>query len=138
LRTPAGGQQPIHVSQVDRLEKAVFALDWSRQPHLRKFSLDFLVGMAPAVQDVRAMGTAALAMAWLAAGRFDGYFNIQLSPWDLAAACLIIQEAGGQISEPDGRPWQFSPQNKGVVVSNGRIHQPILEHLLPISKQLTL
>jgi myo-inositol-1(or 4)-monophosphatase len=138
LRTPAGGQQPIHVSQVDRLEKTIFALDWSRQPSLRKLALEFLVDMAPLVQDVRAMGTAALALAWLAAGRFDGYFNMQLSPWDLAAACLIIQEAGGQISEPDGRPWQFSPQNKGVVVSNGRIHQPILEHLLPISKQLTL
>ena len=139
LRTPGGGRsQPIRVSQVDRLENALFALDWSRQPAMRKQALEFLGVMGTLVQDVRAMGTAALAMAWLGAGRFDGYFNMQLSPWDLAAACLIIHEAGGQISEPDGRSWQFSLDNKGVVISNGRIHQPILEHVLSITGRVNL
>ena len=126
-------RQPITVSQVDTFDDALFALDWSRQPDLRRLVLDVLVIMAPQVQDVRAIGSAALALCWLAAGRFDGYINMQLSPWDLAAACLIIQEAGGQISEPNGQPWHFSPLNSGVVTSNGRLHQQILEQVVPIT-----
>lgn len=126
------GKQPIFVSQVDAFENTLFALDWSRQPHLRQLALNVLVKMAPQVQDVRAVGAAALALSWLAAGRIEGYVNLQLSPWDLAAACLIIQEAGGQISQPDGQTWHHSTQNSGVIASNGRIHPQLLAQVVPI------
>ena len=132
LQSRSGEQRPLSVSQVDTLPDTLFALDWSRQPDLRKLALDVLAAMAPQVLDVRAIGSAALALSWLAAGRVDGYVNLQLSPWDLAATCLIIQEAGGQISQPDGQSWSHSTQNSGVIASNGRIHQQILEQVVPI------
>jgi myo-inositol-1(or 4)-monophosphatase len=134
LRDQSGEKRPLSVSQVDTMAGALFALDWSRNPDLRQTALRVLAQIAPQVQDVRALGTAALALSWLAAGRFDGYVNMQLSPWDLAAACLIIQEAGGQISEPDGQPWHYSPLNSGVITSNGRLHQTLLENILPITQ----
>lgn len=135
LGSRSGEQRPLSVSQIDTLPDVLFALDWSRQPDLRGLALDVLAVMAPQVQDVRAIGSAALALTWLAAGRVDGYVNMQLSPWDLAAACLIIQEAGGQISQPDGQPWRYSPQNDGVIASNGRIHQQLLAQVVPITNR---
>lgn len=134
LRDPSGEQRPLTVSQVDSIADVLFGIDWSRNPDLRQIALRVLAQIAPQVQDVRAVGSAALALCWLAAGRFDGYANMQLSPWDLAAACLIIQEAGGQISEPTGEPWHYSPLNSGVIASNGRIHQTLLENILPITQ----
>ncbi len=135
LRDQSGLRQAFSVSQVDTLDGALFALDWSRNPDLRQVAVSVLTKIAPQVQDVRAIGSAALALSWLAAGRFDAYVNMQLSPWDLAAACLIIQEAGGEISEPDGQPWHYSRQNSGVVASNGRIHQQLLAQVIPITSR---
>jgi myo-inositol-1(or 4)-monophosphatase len=134
LQQGTGEQRPLSVSQVDTLDDALFALDWSRKPDLRRIALEILVQIAPQVHDVRALGAAALALCWLAAGRVDGYVNMQLSPWDLAAACLIIREAGGQISRPDGQPWHYSTQSGGVIASNGRLHQAILGHVSPITR----
>ena len=51
------------------------------------------------------MGSAALELAWLAAGRFDGFFEFGLKPWDVAAGALLIEEAGGSIACLDGSPW---------------------------------
>ena len=134
LRDRSGEQRPLSVSQVETLDHALFALDWSRKPQLRRIALEVLAKTAPLVHDVRALGAAALALCWLAAGRVDGYLHMQLSPWDVAAACLIIQEAGGQISHPTGQPWHYSAQSDGVLASNGRLHQTILDHVLPITQ----
>jgi myo-inositol-1(or 4)-monophosphatase len=134
LRDRSGEQRPLSVSRVDTLGQALFALDWSRKPDLRRIALEVLVQIAPQVHDVRALGAAALALCWLAAGRVDGYFHMQLSPWDVAAACLIIQEAGGQISHPAGDLWHYSAQSGGVLASNGRLHQTILNQVLPVTQ----
>lgn len=133
VRSGSDGQRPLSVSQIDSLGEALFALDWSRQPDLRQMAIDVLAVMAPKVQDVRAIGAAALALSWLAAGRFDGYVNMQLSAWDLAAASLIIQEAGGQISHLDGQPWHYSALSGGVIASNGRLHNTIASLIVPIT-----
>lgn len=134
LQGRSGEQRPLSVSTVDSLSDALFALDWSRKPDLRRSALDVLVTIAPLVHDVRAIGAAALALSWLAAGRVDGYMHLQLSPWDVAAACLIIQEAGGQISQLNGQPWHYLPQNQGVMASNGRLHQTLFDHVIPITR----
>jgi myo-inositol-1(or 4)-monophosphatase len=134
LQSRSGEQRPLTVSTVNTLSDALLALDWSRKPDLRRSTLDVLVAIAPLVHYVQAIGAAALALSWLAAGRVDGYFHWQLSPWDLAAACLIIQEAGGQISRPNGQPWHYSTQNSGIMASNGRLHQTILDHVTTITQ----
>lgn len=117
--------QPIQVSLIDDWGDAAIALDWSRSSDLRKSILDFLDRVAHQVNTIRAFGSAALALAWIGAGRLDGYVNFQLKPWDLAAASVIISEAGGKLSDLSGQQWGYSPNASGCVAGNGRIHLTI-------------
>ena len=63
------------------------------------------------------MGSAALDLAYVAAGRFDGFFEFGLQPWDIAAGAIIIQEAGGMVTQIDGGPLKLSPGNGGCWLS---------------------
>jgi myo-inositol-1(or 4)-monophosphatase len=76
-------------------------------------------------QGIRRMGSAALDLAWVAAGRYDGYWEFSLQPWDVAAGVLIITEAGGTVSNIAGDPFQLT--HTGVVGSNSHIHHDLLE-----------
>jgi myo-inositol-1(or 4)-monophosphatase len=118
--------RPLQVSQVESLSEALFALDWSRDEALRHLILTRLADIAPHVFTIRAIGTAALAQAWIAAGRIDGYLNLSLSAWDVAAGSLLIQEAGGIVTSGNGRPLQWQDVSSGILASNGRIHQALL------------
>jgi myo-inositol-1(or 4)-monophosphatase len=73
---------------------------------------------------MRRMGAASLDLAWLAMGRFDGYFEYRLSPWDFAAGLLIVKEAGGRASGHDG--MEAGLFSKGLFCSNGLIHEELL------------
>ena len=74
---------------------------------------------------VRRLGSAALDLCYVAAGRLDGFWEQRLNPWDTAAGALIVQEAGGQVTGLDGRP--FTPFDGNVLASNGVLHDPMLE-----------
>lgn len=117
----------IQVSAVDSLDAAIVGLDWSRHKGLRSSTLDILALFAHQVQVVRAIGSAALALAWIAAGRFDIYLNFNLRPWDVAAADILIREAGGRLSDHRGDPMTWSVDGMSGVGSNGRIHQQFLD-----------
>jgi myo-inositol-1(or 4)-monophosphatase len=78
-------------------------------------------------QGVRRMGSAVLYLAWLAAGRFDGYWELRTGPWDVAAGGLIVEEAGGRLTALDGGPLDLD--RPAVVASNGRIHDEMLKVL---------
>jgi myo-inositol-1(or 4)-monophosphatase len=75
-------------------------------------------------QGVRRFGSAALDLAWVAAGRFDGYWEFGLSPWDAAAGILIVTEAGGRVSNAAGADYRLGEW--GVVASNGLVHGDLL------------
>lgn len=123
------GQQPLRVSAVDHLIEAVIALDWSHNRRMRQSSLDAIQTFGHQVHSIRAMGSAALAMTWLAAGRLDGYLNYNLQPWDVAAAGLILEEAGGALSDSLGHPLGQAISVGSCVATNGRIHQAFLRLL---------
>jgi len=73
--------------------------------------------------DVRRSGSAALDLAWIAAGRADGFWELSLSPWDVAAGWLLVLEAGGKVTGFDGRPWASLPEmGARTLASNGLIH----------------
>jgi len=74
---------------------------------------------------VRRLGSAAIDLCWVAAGRFDGFYEHKLNAWDSAAGFLIVQEAGGKVTDFDGRP--YSPYQPHLVASNGLVHQGILD-----------
>jgi myo-inositol-1(or 4)-monophosphatase len=74
---------------------------------------------------VRRLGSAAIDMAYVAAGRFDGFWEVKLNPWDVSAGALMVEEAGGQVTGLTGTP--FDSRNGEVVASNGRIHAAMVE-----------
>ena len=117
----------LHVSQIDTVDEAILALDWCGAPELRRKTLDSLNQIGERVRTVRAIGTAALAMSWLAAGRLDCFYNFNIKPWDVAAATLIVREAGGVATYPDGKPMLWANVDDGVAVSNGRFHDQFLQ-----------
>ena len=74
---------------------------------------------------VRRLGSAAIDMCWVAAGRFEGFYEHKLSAWDVAAGFLIVQEAGGKVTDMTGNP--YSPYHHQIVATNGLIHEELLE-----------
>ncbi|MFO7570137.1 MAG: inositol monophosphatase family protein [Smithellaceae bacterium] len=90
-------------------------------------NLNYFNAMATKVQAIRRAGAAALDLAYLAASRFDGFWELRLKPWDTAAGCLLVEEAGGRVSDMAGLPWRLNSQ--GLVASNGLIHQQMLDVL---------
>jgi myo-inositol-1(or 4)-monophosphatase len=79
---------------------------------------------------VRRLGSAVLYLAWLAAGRFDGYWELRLGPWDVAAGGLMVEEAGGRLTAITGGPLDLEAPT--VIASNARIHDAILAVLREI------
>lgn len=77
------------------------------------------------IRGIRRLGSAALDLCWVACGRFDGYFEYRLSPWDFAAGMLIVREAGGKCSDRAGRELRLT--SKSAVASNGKIHKEFLK-----------
>jgi myo-inositol-1(or 4)-monophosphatase len=82
---------------------------------------------------VRRVGSAARDLAFVACGRFDGVWEYQLNPWDVAAGIVLIREAGGSVTDFEGRPC--GPEQSRLLLTNGKIHQAMLavlcEHCRP-------
>jgi myo-inositol-1(or 4)-monophosphatase len=120
---------PIHVSTVETLSAAFLATGFPYERRVAAFNnarmLDTFLRRS---QGVRRIGSAALDLAYVASGRFDGYWEPGLSPWDLAAGTLLVEEAGGQTSDfKGGRERLMSGEE--VVASNGQIHAEMLRVL---------
>ena len=119
---------PIRVSKTKRIGDALlitgFPYDVRENPDgiTRRFKK-----MLTLAQGVRRLGSAALDLAYVAAGIFDGYWEERLHPWDTAAGAVLVREAGGLVSDYDGQP--FSPYGKTIVASNGLIHEDLLSAL---------
>jgi len=82
-------------------------------------------------QGVRRGGSAAIDLAYIACGRLDGYWERGLSPWDIIAGIVLVQEAGGKISAYDGSPMNIG--NGRILATNGPLHDPMIEVLAQIS-----
>jgi myo-inositol-1(or 4)-monophosphatase len=118
----------LRVSATDRLDLALLATGF---PYDRKTSpvnnYDHFLHFQQAAQAVRRPGVASLDLACVAAGRFDGYWEMKLKPWDVAAGQLLVTEAGGRVSDFDGGPLDIYRQE--YLASNGRIHEAMAEIL---------
>jgi myo-inositol-1(or 4)-monophosphatase len=118
---------PLRASRIDRLGGAVVGLDWARSQDNRREIVARLERIAPACGTIRGIGSAALGLCFVAAGWLDAYFHVGLKPWDMAAGLLLIEEAGGRVTDIAGRPWR--PWTERVLVSNGLVHQAMLEQM---------
>jgi myo-inositol-1(or 4)-monophosphatase len=110
------------------LEGALLATGFPYDRQARpRHNIDRFAHLLGRCQGVRRAGSAALDLAFVAAGWFDGYWEDRLQPWDLAAGCLLVDEAGGRLSAFDGGPADFL--SGAVVASNGHIHVELLRAL---------
>ena len=124
--------KPLRVSAFDRVDHAMIGLDWAHTHQERGETVACLTRIAPACGTVRGLGSAALALCYVAAGWLDAYFNVGLKPWDVAAGALLIEEAGGRVTDLRGGAWQLWEGR--VLGSNGHIHQALLELMDGVSR----
>ncbi len=90
-------------------------------------NVNYFVTMSRRAQAIRRAGSAALELAYTAAGRFDGFWELRLKPWDTAAGCLMVKEAGGRVSDLNGK--EHALDAPAVVASNGILHPEMLSIL---------
>ncbi|HSU27014.1 MAG TPA: inositol monophosphatase family protein [Chitinophagaceae bacterium] len=126
--------QPIHVSSQDQVVNSCLVtgfpytyLDSTNSP------LDVFQRFIRKGVPVRRLGSAAIDLCWVACGRFDGFYEHKLEAWDSAAGYLIVEEAGGKLTDFSGN--KFSPYQPHVLATNGKIHD---EMLAIINKQKSL
>lgn len=118
-------ERPLQVSCVSQLDKALLVTGFpynvrtSPQKNLDNFSRFLDVAQA-----VRRDGSAALDLCYVAAGRFDGFWELNLASWDMAAGSLIVTEAGGQVTSFNGSPFDYYVPE--VLASNGLIHAEMM------------
>ncbi|MBM4370203.1 MAG: inositol monophosphatase [Deltaproteobacteria bacterium] len=120
--------RPIRVSSTLRLVDALLAtgFPYDRTERLPRLLADLSWGLRQ-LQGLRRYGAASVDLAFTACGRLDGYWERVLGPWDMAAGALLVQEAGGRVSHPDGGPLRL--EHGPLVASNGHLHDAILEGL---------
>ncbi len=126
-------EAPIGVSPTSTLNDALlvtgFAYDIRENPDN---NLDHFARFALRAQGVRRTGAAALDLCYVACGRFDGFWELKLHPWDMAAGALIVQEAGGRVTDFSGAG--FSIYGKELCASNGVIHDEMLAVLTGVER----
>ena len=119
--------EPIQVSEEREMSKAMLTTGFAYQKETVHENVEIFGRVHQHVRSIRRFGAAALDLCYVACGRTEGFWELNLSPWDVAAGNLILQEAGGTVTGGAGQPYQLG---KGVMVaSNGRIHGKLIELL---------
>ncbi len=121
--------ETIRVSSTETLIRSLlvtgFAYNVAETEHN---NLDHFENFAMECQAVRRPGSAAMDLAYVACGRFDGFWELNLHPWDYGAGWLLVTEAGGQVSRFDGEP--FSMGDREILATNKIVHQPMIDVLM--------
>ena len=119
----------LRVSTRSRLSESVIATGtpwFGKQESAHELFWGELAAMTPACAGIRRYGSAALDLAWVAAGRFDGFWERNLKPWDIAAGIVLVREAGGMVSEIDNGDVM---QTGSIVAGNEAVHPKLAETL---------
>jgi myo-inositol-1(or 4)-monophosphatase len=117
--------RPLHVSSATALVDAMLVTGFPYDVHTR---VEEIVGLFGAfvgqARAVRRLGSAAIDLCYVAAGRLDGFWETDLKPWDIAGGALIVSEAGGRVTNTDGEP--FTSRGGHVLATNGHLHDAML------------
>ena len=118
--------EPLRVSTNTSLERSLLVTGFAYDiRETANNNLDHFSRISLRAQGVRRTGSAALDLSYVASGRFDGYWEVKLSPWDMAAGIVIVREAGGLVS--GFQRDTFSLYGQELVATNGRIHHELLD-----------
>jgi myo-inositol-1(or 4)-monophosphatase len=120
--------QPLHVSAIDTPRRALVGtgFPFKNLEFIERYVRQF-ENITRAQSGIRRVGSAALDLAWVAAGKFDGFWENRLAPWDIAAGLLLVREAGGRVTDLEG--LDISPAHTAVIASNGVLHDWLLRTL---------
>lgn len=122
-----GRQRPLQVSRTGELRRALLATGFPYDRHRNAESyIELFTAFLRRAQGVRRAGAASLDLAFVARGWLDGFWEMKLQPWDVAAGTLLVQEAGGRVSTYDGSPCRkWGPET--VASNSGTLHEAMLE-----------
>jgi len=119
-------QRRIHVSEISHLGQSyLLYCEGGETDRLRTGHI--LTAVYPQVMDMRKLGSAGLETAWVAAGKGEAYLTTKIEPWDVAPGVLLVQEAGGKVTDFAGNQWGL--ERSDLLFSNGRVHSAILDIL---------
>ena len=118
---------PIAASTEESLERCIIGGDLGYRDDLGGYALDMSRSLWPEVQGIRIMGSAALGLAWAAAGRYDLYFHQSLYPWDIASGLILAQESGAVIRDIQGNPATLDSDR--AVASSPRLAAEFLQRI---------
>jgi len=116
--------QPIHVSSIARLTECLVATGFPSHKRHQNPNIYFYHQLTLRSHGVRRAGSAALDLCSVAAGRFDGFWEFNLNPWDTAAGVLLVEEAGGRVTDFSGGPFQIA--SRETLASNGHVHDALV------------
>jgi myo-inositol-1(or 4)-monophosphatase len=125
-----GGEQVLHVSRTAEMADALLATGFAyvRNEPGRDDNTGHLAAILPHCRDLRRLGSAELDLCYVAAGVYDGYWELYLAPYDVAAGAVAVREAGGRISDWNGGDdWLFGDR---VLASNGLLHAELQRRLM--------
>lgn len=121
--------QRIHVSKTPALNQAILATGFPYNLAENPYDcIDHFVDILKCGIPIRRLGSAAIDLAYTAAGRIDGFFEVQLGPWDCAAGKLLVEEAGGQVTQWNQKPFEIRSRGP-ILASNGKIHEAVSQLL---------
>jgi myo-inositol-1(or 4)-monophosphatase len=120
----------IRVSKATKLEECLVATGFPSYKRHLNVNIHFYHQLAMATHGVRRAGSAALDLAYVACGRLDAFWEFGLNPWDMAAGLLLVEEAGGRVSDMKGEP--VSLRGAHVLADNGGVHEQILERFAEV------
>jgi myo-inositol-1(or 4)-monophosphatase len=115
---------PIHVSKATQLKECLVATGFPSHKRHKNPNIHFYHQITLRTHGVRRAGSAALDLCNVASGRFDGFWEFNLNPWDTAAGVLIVEEAGGKVSRFDGS--RFELDSRETLASNGLVHDALV------------
>ena len=122
--------KPIHVSKAAQLKECLLATGFPSHKRHKNPNIHFYHQITLRTHGVRRAGSAALDLCNVASGRFDGFWEFNLNPWDTAAGVLIVEEAGGKVSRFDGSPFHID--SRETLASNGLVHDALLREFKEI------
>jgi myo-inositol-1(or 4)-monophosphatase len=122
--------KPIHVSKAAQLKECLVATGFPSHKRHKSPNIYFYHQITLRTHGVRRAGSAALDLCNVACGRFDGFWEFNLNPWDTAAGVLIVEEAGGRVSDFQGGAFQLN--SRETLASNGAIHDILLNEFQQI------
>ncbi len=122
--------KPIHVSKTAKLAESILATGFPSHKRHKNPNIHFYHQLTLRSHGVRRAGSAALDLAYVACGRFDGFWEFNLNPWDTSAGVVVVREAGGVVGNFSGGPFDIS--SREVLASNGLIHEELLKNFQEI------